>query len=51
VTFYLDGAADGTATGSPGFTATVMGDDQWSENYASIIVHVEVKRRASVLAA
>jgi chitodextrinase len=46
VTFYLDGVADGTATGAPGFTATVMGNDQWSENYAGTIDEVKVYSRA-----
>lgn len=46
VTFYLDGVANGTATGAPGFTASHMGDDVYSENYAGTIDEVKVYNRA-----
>ena len=45
VTFYLDGVADGTATGAPGFSASRMGDDAYSENYAGTIDEVKVYSR------
>ena len=42
VTYYLDGVADGTATGGTGFNADNMGDDPGSETFKGGVDEVRV---------
>ncbi len=46
VTFYLDGVADGTASGLIGFTASRMGNDSGSDSFSGYIDDLRVYNRA-----
>jgi len=49
-TFYIDGKADGTATGALGYTTSRMGDDTYSENFKGLIDQVKIYNYARTAA-